>query len=871
MSVCRRFVLWSLLVPWGGVTAAEPSAANHGVWQAADWKIDFRYQPPGWQTLIGLPDDWQKTLVGKEGQLLYDFPGKHSGFKTRIALGVEGASQWVRQELVSPRIPIVQTVLKCGSIEITSEAFAVAPPLDPDANPALPVQRLDGDGELKGWAAPTVPCDPAFRDIAVGMGRSIRYAFRAEADRKYTVVFGLCEGWWKEPGKRRLDLQIEGRTCKTLDLVREHGTNVPAIFAFPARDENQDGWIEIAVAAGKDASDKNTILNLLWLFKGDAPPADQLLSGEANAKALVCVKCGAGPAAATPRHDVVLAQFQNMGQSLTSVTPTLTVDSEYPIKMDKEKLTVVIGGATTLYLWRKSEVAEEKAGKLVLRFPPLKIEPGSEESWTVGVARGPSDQVVPRCVPEAQSLREKAKKHWESADLPYDRIQVPDPGIQALIDGSIRNIYQAREIKKGLPAFQVGPTCYRGLWVVDGSFLLEAVTFLGRAAEARNGIRYLLSFQRDDGAIMLMDGHWKETGITLWAVTRHARLTNDPAWLREVWPQCERGFQYIRKLRELSRQEPNSPAAGLIPAGMSDGGLGGKYPEYTNVYWTLIGMKAAVEAAQWLDKTEQAADWGREYEDFLATFRRAAERDMKTDAHGNRHLPIRMVDDQHVAPQKGQWGFLHAVFPGQLFASDDPLVRGNLALLRANECEGLVFGTGWLSDGIWNYFGSFYGHGWLWTGDGQKAAQALYAFGNHASPLLCWREEHRPQGQPDMICGDMPHNWASAEFIRLVRDLLVLERGRELHLFEGLPPAWIVPGEAVRLREVLTEFGPLSCELRTHEDGTKVTLHMEPLRRNPPKKVLVHLDGWSGRTGTLELPGDQAVERDIPLTAVPKG
>ncbi len=35
--------------------------------------------------------------------------------------------------------------------------------------------------------------------------------------------------------------------------------------------------------------------------------------------------------------------------------------------------------------------------------------------------------------------------------------------------------------------------------------------------------------------------------------------------------------------------------------------------------------------------------------------------------------------------------------------------------------------------------------------------------------------------------GDMPHNWASAEFIRLVVDLLALDRGDELHLLEGFP------------------------------------------------------------------------------------
>ena len=52
------------------------------------WTIDFRYAPPGWQTAICLPDDWQKTLVGKDGSLLYDYPGSYSGFGTRITFGL---------------------------------------------------------------------------------------------------------------------------------------------------------------------------------------------------------------------------------------------------------------------------------------------------------------------------------------------------------------------------------------------------------------------------------------------------------------------------------------------------------------------------------------------------------------------------------------------------------------------------------------------------------------------------------------------------------------------------------------------------------------------------------------------------------------
>ena len=224
-----------------------------------------------------------------------------------------------------------------------------------------------------------------------------------------------------------------------------------------------------------------------------------------------------------------------------------------------------------------------------------------------------------------------------------------------------------------------------------------------------------------------------------------------------------------------------------------------------------------------------------------------------------------MRKDQKLSPQKAQWGFMHAVFPGKVFAADDPLVRGNLAMLRAVECEGLIRDTGWVPDGLWTYFGSFYGHAWLWVGDGPKAAEVLYDFANHASPLLAWREEQMPVGKGPAICGDMPHNWASAEFIRLVRHLLALERGDELHLFEGLPAAWIRPGKTVRLRGILTEFGPLSLELSTAADGSKATLSLDPPRRDPPKRIVLHRSGWSAAAGTMELPTDAPSVREIAI------
>jgi hypothetical protein len=174
-------------------------------------------------------------------------------------------------------------------------------------------------------------------------------------------------------------------------------------------------------------------------------------------------------------------------------------------------------------------------------------------------------------------------------------------------------------------------------------------------------------------------------------------------------------------------------------------------------------------------------------------------------------------------------------------------------MLDSTQQEGLIYGTGWLPDGIWNYAASFYGHAHLWLDHGKKAAATLYAFGNHACPLLCWREEQNPQGQKEHQVGDMPHNWASAEFIRMVRHLLILERGEELHLLHGLPHAWTRPDNKTKMLDIPTSYGPLSLILEMTKKGDSATIEITPPRRDPPKKIKVHLEHFQQRAEKTQM------------------
>ena len=219
-----------------------------------------------------------------------------------------------------------------------------------------------------------------------------------------------------------------------------------------------------------------------------------------------------------------------------------------------------------------------------------------------------------------------------------------------------------------------------------------------------------------------------------------------------------------------------------------------------------------------------------------------------------------MANAGNHTPQKGQWSFCHAIYPGQIFAIDDPLAQGQMAMLRATKVEGMVCDTGWMKDGLWNYFASFYGHAALWMGHGEEAAEVLYDFANHAVPTRVWREEQKPVGKGNDEVGDMPHNWASAEFVRLAVHLLEIDRGDELHLLEGMPAEWLKPGmidPAERRGHAVRPAAPDGR--RRPPTARSATLTVKPLAANC-KAVVVHLpDGTKRRIspqqgGTITFP-----------------
>lgn len=436
---------------------------------------------------------------------------------------------------------------------------------------------------------------------------------------------------------------------------------------------------------------------------------------------------------------------------------------------------------------------------------------------------------------QPDTLIEEIREFWKQWK-PFGSVawSYPDEHGEFLV-ACARNIQQAREVKNDKLVFQVGPTLYRNLWIVDGNFLLEAARYLGYDKEADEGLLSEWAKQLPSGQIVAAGGgeHWKDTAIAIFTLVRQCELKQNWQMFKDLEPNVRRAIEFLMQLRDKARAgDSTNGRYGLLAPGFADGGIAGLRSEFTNTVWTLAGLKAAIGAADRLGiDFKSPSDF---YRELRASFMMAAKSEMVRHPDGFEYLPMLAHDDAawHDAdpwnrprPQTAQWALSHSIFPGLVFAKDDPIVRGHIALMQSCTREDVPAETGWLwHESIWNYNASFAAHVYLWAGLTDRADRTFRGFLNHASPLYCWREEqplqHALVGQD---WGDMPHNWASAECVRYLRHMLVLEDGPSMRLLEGLARN-LDPEKVFSLGQTPTRFG-------------RVTIRLEPLDRNKGWKL----------------------------------
>ena len=835
-------------------------------------RFTFPFAPARHMNAIGLPDDWHKPMITEKGDLAYDFgPGPYATPLTEIGFRIEGGGDSVvAQWFDDPRIPLAHSTIARGTDTLSTEIFTVIPA--GDAAPAIPathgrVQRRGGLNGTRYWATPPAGTDPSFRSVAWGANRPIRYGVQVPPGSARRIALGFCEPYKGTVRARLLSLQVEGAPHLTIDPMPEGVRNTPHVHLFDAMDADRNGWLTIEVHAAPDSPDPNIILNTFWVF----PPKSNVTSGEVISGAArplseLIHECGSEWEQWAPvtRKDLMVAATHGSAQ------PVLLIRSRRILTFDSGTGTVLSGEAPFVLTQPRATSATHSGDTLVLHFAP-----GTRRVETV-VCTGKPAVDGTQSIPDPGRERERAVTWWTTrSTVPPVNMHVPDARLQYLLSTSIRNIYAIRDRVDGGIQYQPGPTVYRGLWLGDAFISGNISLMLGDTASVRDAMEHGMKFQQASGQFVVLRPATAlgETPLFLVTMFRYAAFTGNDTWLRRHWKVIRDGMQWMEDIHRRTYDEPDAPYAGLMPPGFVDGGISHKSADYGTVWWVFITLEHAIDAAERLGYPRDAAHWTTVRQSMIGPVKRAIRRDMKTDERGMDYLPITIGDTTRgITPQRGQYAFLLPLPYADVFFMDDPDIekaaRSTIAMLDSTTREGVIAGSGWMQDGIWPWLGGIHAIAHLYRGNSSQAHMLLQAYADHATSFGTWVEEQQPKAVGTRTAGDMSNAEASAFFVQAVRSFIVRERGTTLHLLDGIPSSWLVPGARTSIVNGGTLFGPVTLDLTIAPDGSTATIRLAPVAGRAHKtRMVLHLESLRAAgfkavegpdTGTIDIPRSRA-------------
>ena len=400
-------------------------------------------------------------------------------------------------------------------------------------------------------------------------------------------------------------------------------------------------------------------------------------------------------------------------------------------------------------------------------------------------------------------------------------------------------------INRDGPAIQPGSRSYARTWIRDGSLTSSALLRAGHPDEVRELIEWFAPYQFPSGKIpCCVDSRGADPvpendshGEFLFLVAEYWRYTHDRATVEKVWPHVERAVAYIDELRwqrrtDEYRQPDKLRFFGLLPESISHEGYSA-HPvhSYWDDFFALKGLKDAVDLAQALGETEDAARWIAIRDEF------------RTDLYASLN---RVIKDAGID-----------FIPGSADLADFDATSTTIALSLGGELANLprpvldhTFERYWQevehrrTSGDWKAYtpyelravGAFLRLGWT-----DRAHQLLETFlkdrrppGWNQWPEVVYRDLRAPG-----FLGDLPHTWVASDYVRSFLDLLAYERDSDqaLVLAAGVPPAWIQAPGGVAVRHLPTPWGLLDYSLKA--EGKAMRLRIGGTLKVPPGGIVV--------------------------------
>lgn len=621
--------------------------------------------------------------------------------------------------------------------------------------------------------------DPAFASGRSSyLFRSLRYRFSVEPGKTYHVVLGLFVPKSREYSYSRsqslLDLSANDKSM-TVDLS-DLQAGEPFLHDFVIEASTNEIRVAAEVNPSSTSPYRWVMLNAIWVFEEPVDLA-QVRTGFLSDKALFYVPCGEEPMA----------------------------DRACRVSLDLSP-------------------ADAAKCRIVL---PYDLNAGSHDG--VGALR-------------AGARESGAKQHWEPLFEKGAQFSTGDARLDNLYRTSLINIFLLRTKYPGaanggqdLYVVKPGASTYDAFWYRDAAYMIAALDSAGQSEEAEKSLRLFWqtglpgtfgSYEQQESGLWQSPLDQSDAqGQVLWALVNHAQLSGNTDWLRIVYPKIRKGAGWIRNVTTQMRyrtENGNRPIYyGLLPA--AEGEAIGQGYIYYHDFWAVLGLRMAIEAALGVNE-ENDVKW---MTDTYNTFRDDLSASVKLAFDrigGGKYIPATPF---HPVSQLDIWGSIAALYPTRFLGAHDPMISRTLDMMREHSQEGEY--TYFNRKKLWTYITVDWAMCYLLRDDIEMFFRLFDGYVAHASPTNGWTEEiflDTRQGT-----GDMPHGWAAAQFVHLLRNSLVCEDSDVLHLCWGAREDWLNNG--ITVQRAPTRFGVVSFKLRKSGDSLALEYRCERETHQP--------------------------------------
>jgi hypothetical protein len=475
------------------------------------------------------------------------------------------------------------------------------------------------------------------------------------------------------------------------------------------------------------------------------------------------------------------------------------------------------------------------------------LRPGQSAVWTWQIPLQPpaASAAVDRgldAVGAAAALR-RLHGFWAAQERGMTRIHVPEARVDHVYRASALAILQARYQTPSGWVQGVNRLQYQAYWLRDSSIETVALDQIGLHATAAQNLAFLPHWQQPDGEYISRPGQQDGLGQALWELDQHALLTHDAAFAAAQLPNVGAAVAWIA---QVSAADP----LGLLPASTvgDDEELVGAHVTGDDV-WAAAGLRSAVALADQAGRPDLTAAWGAVDQRFETSLRGAVAGVLAGTGHVTPAL------DQ---PGGFDWGNYNLSYPVAVFDPRGAADRGTVARERAHSAEGLATYDGRLHD----YLGFPVLETELEAGDARAAVAGLYSETVHTTaPGFGWEQGLPPFGTRITALNLAPHGTFAAQYISLLRNLLVRDAGVGVDLLGGVSPAWLAPGATIAVRGAPSSVGTVSLRLHALPGGDGATLRWRvaggggPLFWQLPWWVHTAHTGVRTVRGAVALPG----------------